>query len=448
MPRNVHHACDDFHRASTAIREGTLTRRDVLQRAVFGGLTVYAAQAMPLQRVLEVAEADAQAAPPESPILVSVFLSGGLDLLDTLVPLGSYGRYRDLRSGTASAEGSVTPAGATGLGFHPAMTKGIGGGLAGLFERGQIGFLPGIDYANPNLSHFHSRAFWESGLVTPKTTSGWLGRWLDRHGSPVNPLQGIAAGGSLSPVLRTAGAPVASVSSASDAELWMKDAWDDWRNPALAAWRQLADHGGGEGRAAVGRAARLAHGVAEQLRPLRAKNGVDPLAGATTYPKDNRFGDRLRSLAGLLHQPLGTRIATVSADGQFDTHDAQGPALERELTKVSEALSAFQADLEQRGLADRVLTFVWSEFGRRPEANESGGTDHGAGGIAWVQGRRAASGILTEYPDLTRFDDHGNLAVTVDFRRVYSSLLEGWLGTDAAEVIPNAAGFGRIGLVT
>jgi uncharacterized protein (DUF1501 family) len=94
-----------------------------------------------------------------------------------------------------------------------------------------------------------------------------------------------------------------------------------------------------------------------------------------------------------------------------------------------------------------VLTFVWSEFGRRPQENESAGTDHGAGGVAWVQGTRARAGVLTDYPDLGRLDRHDNLAVTVDFRRVYSSLLEQWMGADASHVIPNSAGFGRMELV-
>ena len=121
--------------------------------------------------------------------------------------------------------------------------------------------------------------------------------------------------------------------------------------------------------------------------------------------------------------------------------------LDRCLADVSEALAAFQADLEARGLAHRVLTFVWSEFGRRAEQNASGGTDHGAGGVAWVQGPRARSGILSDYPDLRRLDKHGNLAVTVDFRRVYCSLLEQWLGHDADGIIPGASSFARPTLV-
>jgi uncharacterized protein (DUF1501 family) len=166
-----------------------------------------------------------------------------------------------------------------------------------------------------------------------------------------------------------------------------------------------------------------------------------------TYPDNNDTADRLKVLAGLIGQPLGIRVATVDADGEFDTHEGQAATLTRDLGAVGEALATFQADLEARGLADRVLTFVWSEFGRRPVANKSGGTDHGAGGVAWVQGPRALGGILTEYPSLTDLDPEKNLKVTVDFRRVYGSLLGQWLGTDPAEVIPGAAQFGQVQLV-
>ena len=147
----------------------------------------------------------------------------------------------------------------------------------------------------------------------------------------------------------------------------------------------------------------------------------------------------------MISKPLGIRVANVEAGADFDTHDNQGE-LTGLLGEVSECLAAFQADLEARGLSNRVLTFVWSEFGRRPEENDSG-TDHGAGGLAWVQGDRARPGILSEYPDLNRLDREDNLQVTIDFRRVYSSLLEQHLGTDADSVIPRAGAFGRLALV-
>lgn len=450
MPRSVHKGCDDFRQARAGAHErwlgegAPLTRRQALAGAFGGALAIWSAQAMPFGRVLEAAQAQA-AGSPNARVLVSVFLSGGCDLLDALPPLGAYGRYADLRGGMRL---EAPPAlGGTGLGIHPSLAEGSGGGVKGLFEAGKIGFLPGIDYANPDLSHFHSRHFWETGLITDRAAPGWLGRWLDRHGSRENPLQGLTLDSTLSPVLATARAPVAALNSPRDVAL------DVWPISGLqerqmrAAWERMTDRRArGEGPRAVHEAARLAKAVEDRLAPYAARDGHDPLAPPVPYPEDDRFGDRLSRIAALIAQPLGLRLAAVQADHDFDTHDGQPDDLAAGLASVSQSLAAFQADLEARGVADRVLTLVWSEFGRRPQANSSNGTDHGAGGIAWVQGTRAAAGILTDYPSLTAFDREDNLKVTVDFRKVYASLIEGWLGTDAGEVIPNARAFGRLAL--
>ena len=448
MPRSVHKACDDFRQTSAATRErwlgGGMTRRQALLGALGGGLTIWANQAMPWARVLEAASAQAAAA-PGARVLVSVFLPGGCDLLDTLPPIGAYGQYADLRGGMKL---EAPPAlGATGLGIHPSLAEGTNGGVKGLFEAGKIGFLPGIDYANPDLSHFHSRHFWETGLITERAAPGWLGRWLDRHGSRENPLQGLSLSSTLSPVLATGAAPVAALESPSDVELDVWGIGGRQERHMLAAWQRMADvRVRGDGPQAVHTAARLAKSVGDRLAPYAEHDDVDPLAPAVPYPEDDDLGRRLSRVAALVAQPLGVRLAAVEANGDFDTHDSQPGELAESLRSVSQSLAAFQADLEARGVADRVLTLVWSEFGRRPEGNESSGTDHGAGGIAWVQGTRAASGILTEYPSLTALDRDDNLKVTVDFRKVYASLIEGWLGTDANEVIPSANAYGRLAL--
>lgn len=435
--------CDDFHRTAHAARGSHLTRRQLITRGAAAGLAIYAARAMPVARVLESA-GEAAAAAPNAPILVSVFLPGGADLLDTLVPGDQYGHYADKRRNIKMSEG-LPVLGSSGLRLHPSLSKGESGGVAGLYERGQVGFLPGIDYADPDLSHFHSRHFWETGLITHRAATGWLGRWLDHHGGRDNPLQGISLSHGLSPLMRTAQAPVAALASPKGSQVWMDGMWGDPFARAMDTWRELSV----QTRGPAGTPARLMHEVAERLKPYKHKEGEpDPLAGSVAYPSGNELGERLASLAGLLSEPLGIRVATVQAKGEFDTHDNQRADLDKGLEDVSTALSAWQKDLETRGLADRVLTFVWSEFGRRIEANTSGGTDHGAGGIAWVQGPRARGGILTEYPDITKPDSHGNLAVTVDFRRVYCSLLEQWMQTDAAQVMPGAAGFGRVQLVS
>lgn len=452
MSRSAHRACDDFRQTSEARRrhflEAPLTRRRLIGAGIGAGLSVYAAKAMPFARMLEAAEAQAAAA-PDAPVIVSVFLPGGVDLLDTLVPQSQFGAYADLRKGTR-VDGA-TALGSTGLSAHPALSAGSGGGIAGLFEAGKVGLLPGIDYANPDLSHFHSRHFWETGLITPNPAMGWLGRWLDRGGNTDNPFQGLTMGSTLSPVVRTSKAPVAAVSSPDDAQFWMRGTWGEPYDRGMAAWSRLAERRpAAAGPAAVHGAARLSRDVAAKLKPYTTEDDKpDPLAPAVPYPdgEENPLARRLSRLAGLLALPLGIRVATVDTDLDFDTHDNQPKELDAGLRGASEALAAFQADLEARGLADRVLTLVWTEFGRRPEANESAGTDHGAGGVAWVMGTRAQGGVLSEYPSLSKLDREGNLAVTVDFRRVYASLLEQWLGADAAAIIPNAGAFGRLQLV-
>ncbi|HEX8067822.1 MAG TPA: DUF1501 domain-containing protein [Thermoleophilaceae bacterium] len=448
--RPIERACDDFRATRESARRGYLesglSRRQLIGRGLAAGLAVYASRAMSVADVFGAAEASAAAA-PDAPVLVSVFLPGGCDLLDSFVPLEQYGRYADLRPRLKQKDPAKL--GSTGLGVHPSLEAGPNGGLRGLFEQGRIGLLPGIDYANPDLSHFHSRHFWESGLITQSAATGWLGRMLDRSGSPDNPLQGLSMSGALSPVLRSAGAPVAAVSSPNASQFWIPSVWGAGFDKAIAAWGELAERPASRpGEQAAVANVRLAKQVSDRLAPYKHEDGKpDPLAPAVEYPKGNELADRLASLAGLISQPLGIRVAAVEAEGQFDTHDDQPGDLAAGLREASEALSAFQADLEARGIADRVLTFVWSEFGRRPKENESRGTDHGAGGIAWVQGTRARSGVLTDYPDLGRLDRDDNLAVTVDFRRVYCSLLEQWLGTDAGDVIPGAGGFGRLELV-
>ncbi|MDO8189386.1 DUF1501 domain-containing protein [Conexibacter sp. JD483] len=448
--RPVHKGCDDFRQTSAAARDRwlvpRLSRRQAIGGGLGGALAIWAGRAMDFGGVIEAATAEAAAA-PAGRVLVSVFLPGGADLLDTLPPVGQYGTYADLRPGTKLASPPLL--GGTGLGIHPSLTEGIGGGVKGLFDAGKVGFLPGIDYANPDLSHFHSRHFWETGLISERAAPGWLGRWLDRHGSAENPLQGLTLGSTLSPVLATGKAPVAALESPRDVGLDVWGTEDKTRPRLLAAWEQLthATRGGGDGPQSVRTAAVLAKRVGDRLAPYAEKDGKDPLAPVVAYPEDDGFSTRLSRLAALIAQPLGVRVAAVQADGEFDTHDNQPEDLARALRSVSQGLAAFQADLEARGVADRVMTLVWSEFGRRPKGNESAGSDHGAGGVAWVQGNHAVGGVLTVYPSLTALDRDDNLRVTVDFRKVYASLIEGWLGTGADEVIPRAGAYGRLSLV-
>ena len=145
---------------------------------------------------------------------------------------------------------------------------------------------------------------------------------------------------------------------------------------------------------------------------------------------------------------LPLRCVALEATGEYDTHAGQASALAPALNTTAASLYAFQRDLEARGVADRVLTLVWTEFGRRAEENGSGGTDHGAAGTGFLIGTRVAGTQVGEYPGLTSgLDRDGNLKATSDFRGVYAALLEQWLHFDAERILPHAKGFKRPMLV-
>ena len=143
---------------------------------------------------------------------------------------------------------------------------------------------------------------------------------------------------------------------------------------------------------------------------------------------------------------LPMRAVAITAPGDYDTHANQVEVLGEPLKLTCDSLAAFQRDLEARGLADRVLVHVWSEFGRRAEEN-SEGTDHGAAGLGLLIGTRAAGRMIGEFPGLDTLDEHGNLRATSDFRGIYAGLLEQWLGTEAAGIIPDAARLARPQLI-
>jgi uncharacterized protein (DUF1501 family) len=173
-------------------------------------------------------------------------------------------------------------------------------------------------------------------------------------------------------------------------------------------------------------------------------------AGGVTYPaaRTNSLADRLKALGAMLGQNLPIRVATMNAVGGYDTHSGQAGSFDRNLEATCRAIAAFQTDIELRGLGDRVMVHLWSEFGRRPHENGSAGTDHGAAGVGFLIGKRASGGLIGEYPGLDTLDPEGNLRATSDFRGLYSSLITDWLGgADAKDVIPNAAALPKYAVV-
>jgi uncharacterized protein (DUF1501 family) len=424
-----------------------LDRRRFLFGTAGGLLSVYGAERLGLTNRLLGDGIAAAAGGPASPVLVSVFLAGGIDALSVLAPVNDP-VYRKLRPTLAVAPGDGVPfTEDSRLHWHPTAAS-----FAKLHDAGKMTVFPGIGYTSPDMSHFTSRHYWEVGVTETGVLTGWLGRYLDLVGSPTNPLQGLSMDGEMNPTLATARNPVAAIDKPEDFSLWLEGVWGDIFDFTLDAASGLGDR---QRRSADPALAQVAEAASEvgivrrALAPFRDQNGNAAYHSPVVYPTspDSDFPGRLAGLAAMLGAGLPIRCVAITGNDQFDTHSAQEPQFDKALSLVADSLLAFQADLEARGLADRVLVHVWSEFGRRAEENGSKGTDHGAGGVSMLIGTRARGTMVGEFPGVTRLDENGNMIENVDFRGVYASLLEQWLGHDAASVIPGAAQFKRYPLL-
>jgi uncharacterized protein (DUF1501 family) len=408
-----------------------LSRRKFLSRSAGLALAVYGASKIPLSAF---ETGIAQAATGDK-VLVSVFFDGGIDALSVLAPVGDP-RYSQLRPNLALPPGTGTPFSEdTRLNWHPAATS-----LATLHAEGKVSAFPAIGYDHPDQSHFTSRHFYEVGELAVGFRTGWLGRYIDLVGDAENPLQGLSMDGSLSPMIATAEKPVAAIDSVDGYDLWapVSDPIDG------EMYRSFAQFGALPADSPALAQVRKATAQTDKLR--EDLGGIGGFTSPVAYP-DTYFAHKLAGLAAFIAVGLPMRAVTIRAAGGYDTHSDQAGDLERNLRETCEGLLAFQRDLEARGLADRVMTEMWSEFGRRPEENGSAGTDHGAAGCAFVIGSKAKGEMVGEFPGLANLDANENVRVTSDFRAMYCALLEQWLGQDAGPIIPGASGFVRPTLV-
>jgi uncharacterized protein (DUF1501 family) len=433
--RMLHRAIAEAGRGLPSIEPGMplpagtgLSRRSFLAGSLGAAIAVYGGSRLGLH-AFEEGIASAASAPGR--ILVSVFLEGGADGMSVLSPQGDplYTKLRPklgLSGGAPFAEDGR-------LFWHPAA-----GGIAQLYGERKVSVLPAVGYTHPDQSHFTSRHYWEVGATDPQLNTGWLGRYLDHVGTADNPLQGVSFDYTLAPALATAKVPVAAISAPDHYDFYSNRVWGEVEDRMLETFGQF------------GGVASQVDRLRNQLLPFRGQDGKPGYTSPVTYPKsDDDFPTKLAGLAAMIAAGLPLRVVAMSAPGEYDTHSDQPTALTQGLQLTADSLLAFQRDLEARGVADRVLVHVWSEFGRRAQENGSQGTDHGAAGVGFLIGTHAAGTMVGEFPDLKGggLDEDGNLVETADFRGVYAALLEQWLGADAGAVIPGAASFPRPKLV-
>lgn len=365
-------------------------------------------------------------------ILVLVQLAGGNDGLNTVVPF-SDPAYHALRPTLALKEKDVLGID-DNLGLHPACAP-----LHQLLREGRMGIIQNVGYPNPNRSHFRSTEIWESASDSDRAdASGWIGRYLDNACSgPALPA--FAADNTPDAIHLGAEVPQAFSGALPHNTFGLAPGARAGRDDAALLERlasrpaaSLGAHSGHDHEEAENHSFLRATLMDSIVAEKRIQKIIDANRPEAAYPGGN-FAQSLRNIAGLIAAGLSTRVYFVTLGG-FDTHAGQLNSHQNLLAQLSGGLAAFQKDLTARGLDDQVLTMTFSEFGRRPNENESGGTDHGTAAPLFVMGRHIQGSLHGTAPDL-RLEKNADLTFTTDFRSVYATVLDRWLDSPADTIL-------------
>ena len=360
----------------------------------------------------------------KDPVLVVLQLTGGNDYLNTVIPY-SNPLYRDNRPAVGVAEGRELQLDDK-VGFHPEMAP-----IKNLYDKGQVAVIHGVGYPDSPRSHFRSMDIWHTCEPDKLGTEGWLGRATkDIDPNKENVLTTVSFGAALFRALVMPGVPVACVDDLDSYGLL----------PGITEKQQRTK--------ILDRFARLYSPVmgSSSVMDYLGQTGLDTLEGAdilkeapkmysstVEYP-DTSIGAKLRGISQIHQAGFGTRILYCD-HGSFDSHSNQVGMHDKLWKDVSEAVECFFDDLKEHDAADNVVMLMFTEFGRRVHDNGSG-TDHGAGGAAFVIGVGVKGGQYCEYPSLESNQlEQGDVVPNHDFRSIYSVLLEDWMGLDAKPIV-------------
>ncbi len=397
------------------------SRRDFLTRGLYG-LGIGAGLPLILGRTSAALTAQALQGTslekhPER-ILVVVELSGGNDGLNTVVPY-SDPAYHRARPTLGIPERQVIKA-AEGFGFHPSMV-----GFERLYKDGTLAVVHGCGYDHPSLSHFSSMGFWHTGVPNGGETLGWIGRLADARypASTRNVIVDLGTSQSL------------AVQSGRHSPLVFDDP---------ARFRREGTDAEKEALVGLSRKKATSNAMLEFLASTaeNATESSDFVRQATAayrtsvdYGQGGGLAANLRRVAALIAAGAPTRLYYVTYSGNsFDTHVQQADLHSRLLMYTADAVRGFTEDLKRLGRADEVAVLMFTEFGRRVEENGSLGTDHGTATPMFLVGKGVKGGFYGKPPSLTDLDD-GNLKMTTDFRRVYATAIQEWLGCDDTTTI-------------
>jgi uncharacterized protein (DUF1501 family) len=358
------------------------------------------------------------------PSLVVLQLSGGHDGLNAVIPYAD-ALYYQLRPQLGIAADKVLQLDDR-VGLHPSLTS-----FKTLYDAGKLAILQGVGYPNPNRSHFRSMEIWQTARPTgPAPEQGWLGAFVaEIYKTGESPFECVNFGNSVPQALHTTHAPVAAIQDTSSFQFLVDRRFPSMKEPMLRTFGQVATHPA-QGTPALQLVADTWDATNQAVKTLSSL--TEKYQARAQYPT-NPLGKTLQQVAQMLSSDIGTRVVYLQLGG-FDTHANEKPQHATLMTQLADSLAAFQTDLEGQGLADQVLTMTFSEFGRRVKENGSQGTDHGAAGPMFVLGQSVKGGLYGDHPGLSDLDD-GDLKFGMDFRAVYATVLENWLGASAQDLL-------------
>ncbi len=356
--------------------------------------------------------------------LIVVQMAGGNDGLNTVIPYTD-SLYKKMRPTLAIPENTVLQLDGR-LGLHPNLAS-----LKKIWDEGHLAIIEGVGYPNPSLSHFQAMDIWQTLDLSGNGSEGWLGKlvsgWVDNDG---HPFKSLNVGVQTAQALSSISAQVPTLTSTQSYRLAPDPLDRDGGNARLQALMKLYNTypRSSPYAALLDTTALNAQEGGRQLREADAT-----YRPAVTYPT-GPFAAGLKVLAEAIVQGLGLRVGYVTLGG-FDTHANQQATHATLMKTLADGLSAFYTDLVMHKKADNVVVMTWSEFGRRVEENGSLGTDHGTAAPMFVLGNPVNKGIFGEPPGLGNLDQTGNLKYTTDFRSVYATVLDRWMGTSSKDIL-------------
>lgn len=417
------------------------TRRQFIKRsAQFVSLSVV------LPKVwLTNAHAQSLPADPNRRILVVIQLLGGNDGLNTVVPYTD-SRYYSLRPTLALKESDLKDSQgrstviSNAFALNPNLEK-----IKEIYDQSRVAIVQGVGYPNPSGSHFESTDIWQTANESGKGR-GWLGRYADQTVTDPSALAAVAF--SLS-VPKSLSADRVVTPNLVPTNLNIFDFETDLQFPANRANRlNVFKANVSRSFPAESVSSSIARsGLVTINNVERIKAAASGFASSVTYPQNEPLALSLKLAAQIITAIPEANLLYVPW-GFFDHHSDQARFHPLYLRQYSEAVKAFYDDLAERGFANNTVILQWSEFGRRPEENGSAGTDHGAASSIFIMGNPVRGGLYGQQPSLaaTQLDSTGNMKFTVDFRSVYATILDKWLGVDSQSIL--GAKFENLGFLS